>query len=1111
MILAVIDAPAALPLVAFDANGAPSPITVQDLVEGAKRRVSRDNMPTYTLHALAHYEAINSTWKNAAGEEWSLERLVELQMRSREWEGPHRGAARKLALDLALRKYCIQHQVQADEDLPGIWQDVANEIRRCLESEPQIRSRVLEQIVAAEPLAVRELQWRIVALPAERLHDEWVIKAVGDLAALMIAGSADSSTYHAAGYTLRKYRERELALADQPNAASAEGAAAVAEATEQAVPPRDVAADEVAGVVVDADGKPLADVLVDVWHWVPGNETRTDEHGVFRLKGIDSKERAEVRITKDGYTPAYYPQQPVGIPGWTVVLTDKTYIEGVVTGADGEPAAGAEIRAAFGPVEGDGVVISEVMTIGKVGVDGKYRLYLKPDTYDIQISAPGQGVKRLSGVVVEQDRVKSLSLVLEPGVRFEARVVDSESGEPVEGFILWQWRPPYLFGRSDAEGRIVFDDLVPGTIEIDCGGGEPINYNGMRIYRHGPFGRWWSEQAVNEWERKHIDNSRGGWQRNFDSLSFNLQVGMAPVKVVVERGVEVSGRATDPDGNPVAGATVAPARTGSGNSLTGDTRYSVKTEEDGTYAVVLPASNQTEYNLIVHDGEYGEWRQWANGVHEPMQTKPGQVIENHDLQLTQPAVIRGRVTFAGKPAANREVRTHAFDKLENRYYDPTTTTDADGRFELKFVRPGKHYLQVEPFYLSAEEAPQGTRIIEVEAGQVLEGQDLVAGRLNNEPSPSLAALQFQARVVDPEGTPIAGASAGIGLAGGAPHYLISLQEHYAKHFPTFSPPPLPQTDAEGLVDLDLAVVVQSRQSVAWIYAVDPAGQRAGTVLLNLDDYGAAEPAAEPVVIDVPVTPVEETVMRFNFDAIPAQALAENERVMMVSITREGMPLQRLLANDEDLALLLPEGDYQIETYDWYAQRVQSTWNVAAGTAAQITIDLQPSRLGSLIGQPAPEFTELKPANVANPTLAGLKGQVVILDFWGHWCGPCIASMPNLMQLHDDFHDHGVTIVAVHDDSVESYGELQTIMERLQNEHWQGRAIPFPVVLDGGGEIAIEGSDIKVNGATTASYGIMAWPTTLVIDRDGRIVGPLAVHDVESARKRLEEIVTRPVR
>jgi hypothetical protein len=224
----------------------------------------------------------------------------------------------------------------------------------------------------------------------------------------------------------------------------------------------------------------------------------------------------------------------------------------------------------------------------------------------------------------------------------------------------------------------------------------------------------------------------------------------------------------------------------------------------------------------------------------------------------------------------------------------------EGRFELKFVRPGKHYLQVEPFYLSAEEAPQGSRTIELEAGQVLDGQDLVATRLNNEPSPSLAALKLQARVVDPQGAqgaPIAGASAGIGLAGGAPHYLISLQEHYAKHFPTYSPPPLPQTNADGLVDLDMAVLVQSRQNVAWIYAVDPAGRRAGTVLLNLDDYATADPTAGPVVIDVTVAPTEETVIRFNFDAIPEQALAENERLMLVSITREGMPAAAATARE----------------------------------------------------------------------------------------------------------------------------------------------------------------------------------------------------------------------
>ena len=107
-----------------------------------------------------------------------------------------------------------------------------------------------------------------------------------------------------------------------------------------------------------------------------------------------------------------------------------------------------------------------------------------------------------------------------------------------------------------------------------------------------------------------------------------------------------------------------------------------------------------------------------------MTTTPGQTIENFDLQLTEPAIVRGRVLQDGKPVAAREVRTHAFDKRENRYYDPTTRTDDEGRFELKYVRPGKHYLQVEPFWLSAEEAPGGSRIIEVKAGETLDGVEL---------------------------------------------------------------------------------------------------------------------------------------------------------------------------------------------------------------------------------------------------------------------------------------------------------------------------------------------------------------------------------------------------
>ena len=144
--------------------------------------------------------------------------------------------------------------------------------------------------------------------------------------------------------------------------------------------------------------------------------------------------------------------------------------------------------------------------------------------------------------------------------------------------------------------------------------------------------------------------------------------------------------------------------------------------------MTLPASGAAEYNLVAHDGKYGQWRTWANGVLPPVKTTPGQAIENVTLTLTRPAVVRGKVVDAeGRPVAGREVRAHAADRLENRYYDPTTRTKADGTFELRFVRPGEQWVQVAPFWLSGADAPPGTsRTLTLRAGQVVENVGLVA-------------------------------------------------------------------------------------------------------------------------------------------------------------------------------------------------------------------------------------------------------------------------------------------------------------------------------------------------------------------------------------------------
>ncbi len=201
---------------------------------------------------------------------------------------------------------------------------------------------------------------------------------------------------------------------------------------------------------------------------------------------------------------------------------------------------------------------------------------------------------------------------------------------------------------------------------------------------------------------------------------------MTPVTITVERGVRLRGRALDPDGKPIAGATVAPAHTGTGNSITGDTRYSVETRGDGAFNMLLPASGEGEYNLEVHDGKYGEWRQWANGVLPPIHTQPGQQIDGLEIRLSRPATVRGRVLdAAGEPLVGRDVRAQAADRLENRYYDPTVTTDRIGRFELKFLRPGKQFIQMEPFWLNAADAPAGTsQTVDVIAGSIGEEIEL---------------------------------------------------------------------------------------------------------------------------------------------------------------------------------------------------------------------------------------------------------------------------------------------------------------------------------------------------------------------------------------------------
>lgn len=67
---------------------------------------------------------------------------------------------------------------------------------------------------------------------------------------------------------------------------------------------------------------------------------------------------------------------------------------------------------------------------------------------------------------------------------------------------------------------------------------------------------------------------------------------------------------------------------------------------------------------------------------------------------------------------------------------------------------------------------------------------------------------------------------------------------------------------------------------------------------------------------------------------------------------------------------------------------------------------------ALIGKPAPELHFTWSSRDGLKTLSELKGKVVVLDFWATWCGPCVASFPNVRELVEHYKDRDVVVLGV---------------------------------------------------------------------------------------------------
>jgi thiol-disulfide isomerase/thioredoxin len=170
-------------------------------------------------------------------------------------------------------------------------------------------------------------------------------------------------------------------------------------------------------------------------------------------------------------------------------------------------------------------------------------------------------------------------------------------------------------------------------------------------------------------------------------------------------------------------------------------------------------------------------------------------------------------------------------------------------------------------------------------------------------------------------------------------------------------------------------------------------------------------------------------------------------------------------------------------------------------------DFTAEYLENLAGKAAPELQKIKGWKNGGPmTLAELRGKYVLLDFWGYWCGPCLRDIPHLMAIYDAFSDRGLMVIGIHDDSLESIDELDEKLATAREKIWMGRDLNFPIALDGGGRTRIAGSGKTVPGVTTAAYRITSFPTTVLIGRDGKVIGEFHAPSLDDMIAELEELL-----
>ena len=588
----------------------------------------------------------------------------------------------------------------------------------------------------------------------------------------------------------------------------------------------------------------------------------------------------------------------------------------------------------------------------------------------------------------------------------QGRVTSGEDGKPVAGVRVFA----QAAGAGDGWGQAVTD--AQGNYRLT--GLRPAAYN-ISIQLKG-------EQEKNLTARA------------LEKTDVKAGVALTNQNLTLIRGSLVTGKVTDKStGKPVAGVMIGiygPARPRSGAGV-----QSTTTDANGAYQARVPAGAQYVYVMGLPSTNYERPKEGVN------------VTVGEDAPHTQDFVLSPSLAQNLKPVHGRVVgvdgkliggaKISVVPVTQDGYFSiKEIETDASGAFTLQMTTSSSR-LRARSGALATE-----TTIL------AQSGEDIT---LHLKPN---TLLTLGGMVTDDKGKPLAAAKVmliewWLDTGMGNVNTTTDAQGHFA--FTDLYPDARYSISAEAAGFGNQASQVTQYKPGEKAEVTIPSLPRADSFVVGrvVDDNG--DPVArQSVRLQGRASKYQEVITdaqgRFRFEGVV------NEPLTLYLYDDKGFSLpKKAVAGDKDVIIVHKSAGVPQAKADADAQEAARKQQIA------------------LLSQPGPRLQAAAWLNTKAAMPEGLKGKIVLIDFWAISCGPCVASLPAVQKVSEQFGGRGVVVVGLHASGMEK----DTLASFLHAHN-----VTYPIAID------TDDPQHQTFGQIMRSYGVQGIPTVAVLDRDG---------------------------